>query len=62
MPLFTISLDTSAGELEAETVELKEPDASSELTEAVMKFISDKILAPGDTISIKSLDEEDDAA
>ena len=59
MPLFTVSLDTSAGELEAETFELKSPDASGELTEAVMKFVSDKILAPGDTISIKCLDDEE---
>ena len=58
MPLFTISLDTSAGELEAETFLLAQPDASGELTETVMKFISDKILAPGDTISIKCLDDK----
>ena len=58
MPLFSISLDTSAGQLEAEAYELSESDASSELTEAVIKFISDKLLAPGDTISIKCLDDE----
>ncbi|MFZ0709252.1 MAG: hypothetical protein WAM53_04360 [Terrimicrobiaceae bacterium] len=58
MPLFTVSLDTSAGELEAEIFKLAKADASGELTGAVMRFISDKILAPGDIISIKCLDDE----
>ena len=55
MHTIAIILDGSGGELDRVTFET---DDTSDVSEQLEEFLSDKILGPGDVIRIVDLDEE----